>query len=75
MTDIANADADEPISTLAGLTADYRAAMAAAEVARTALTAGIQAAYRAGARQADIVRAIDHEWSGEYVRRIVKAVK
>ncbi|TDP90526.1 hypothetical protein [Labedaea rhizosphaerae] len=58
---------------LAELTQQYRAATAALGEARDALADGIRDAYAAGMRQADIVRGIDHEWSGEYVRKILKA--
>lgn len=62
----------EDMPPLADLTARYRQAQEALEAARTALMAGIRAEYEAGKRQADIVRAIDHVWTPEYVRKIVK---
>ncbi len=57
---------------LADLTARYRQAQEDLEAARKALMDGIRAEYAGGARQADIVRAIDHVWTPEYVRKIVK---
>lgn len=62
--------ADRP--SLAELTETYRAAKGGYEEAREALAAGVRAEHAAGMRQADIVRAIDHEWTGEYVRKLIK---
>lgn len=58
---------------LATLTRRYRDATKALEKARDQLAEGIRAASAAGTRQADIVRAIDHEWTREYVAKILKS--
>jgi hypothetical protein len=58
--------------SLAELTEKYRHADAELKAARDSLAAGIRAEYAAGMRQADIVRAIDHVWTGEYVRKLIK---
>jgi hypothetical protein len=58
--------------SLAALTKKYRRAKDALNTARTELAAAVRAEYAAGMRQADIVRAIDHEWSGEHVRGVLK---
>lgn len=65
-------DQDEARAELAHLTAEYRRTKGEFEDAREALTAGVRAAADGGMRQADIVRAIDHEWTGEHVRKILK---
>jgi hypothetical protein len=54
------------------LTERYRQANRQLADARQALIERIRAEYAAGKRQADIVREIDHEWTGEYVRKILK---
>ncbi|MCU1685307.1 MAG: hypothetical protein JWQ81_6046 [Amycolatopsis sp.] len=60
-------------ASLTELTEKYRHAKAELERARDSLIAGVRAEYAAGKRQADIVREIDHEWTGEYVRKLVKS--
>lgn len=57
--------------TLAQLTETYRAAKEQLEAARRELIKGVRAADASGMRQADIVRAIGHEWTREYVRKVV----
>jgi hypothetical protein len=66
------ADQEETRAELAKLTANYRRTRDEHEDARKVLMAGVRAAADGGMRQADIVRAIDHEWSGEHVRKILK---
>jgi hypothetical protein len=61
--------------SLAELTKRYRKAKKDLDDARDALIAGIRRDYSDGTRQADIVREIDHEWTTEYVRKILKPVK
>ena len=63
---------EQPPPSLAELTERYRKASEDLEDARKALIEGIRAEYAAGTRQADIVRSIDHVWTPEYVRKIVK---
>jgi hypothetical protein len=65
-------DQEKARTELASLTAKYRRTKGQFEEAREALTAGVRAAADDGMRQADIVRAIDHEWTGEHVRKILK---
>jgi hypothetical protein len=60
-------------STLRELTETYRRAAKALEQAREALIEGIRAERAAGKRQADIVREIDHEWTREYVAKVLKS--
>jgi hypothetical protein len=57
--------------SLADLTKRYRRAKGTLAKAREALIDGIRAEYADGMKQADIVRAIDHEWTGEQVRKVV----
>lgn len=65
-------DQEKARAELAKLTATYRQTKSDFEDAREALTAGVRDAHDGGMRQADIVRAIDHEWTGEHVRKILK---
>lgn len=65
-------DQEQKRAELADLTATYRQTKGDFEDAREALTAGVRDAAGGGMRQADIVRAIDHEWTGEHVRKILK---
>jgi len=65
-------DQEKARAKLAELTAEYRRTKDEFEDAREALTAGVRTAADDGMRQADIVRAIDHEWTGEHVRKILK---
>lgn len=65
-------DQEKARAELADLTAEYRRTKGEFEDAREALTAGVRSAADDGMRQADIVRAIDHEWTGEHVRKILK---
>ncbi|MTD55729.1 hypothetical protein [Amycolatopsis pithecellobii] len=60
--------------SLTQLVDHYRRAQNDLEDARLALIDGIRTEYAAGMRQADIVRGIDHVWSDEYVRKIVKGL-
>jgi hypothetical protein len=62
----------EPTPTLAELTEQYRDAKRQFDAARTALADGIRTARAGGIGHAEIVRQIDHEWTGEYVRQILK---
>ena len=50
----------------------YAEAKAAAETARQRLQEAVRLAHQAGARQVDILRAMDHEWSREYVRLLTR---
>lgn len=61
----------DPGDELAKLTGRYRRATADLEAARAALIAGLRTAKASGMKQADMVRAIDHEWTREYVRKVV----
>jgi hypothetical protein len=65
---------DETPPSLADLTARYRRAQSELEEARQALMKGIRDERAAGTRQADIVRRIDHVWTVEYVRKILKGL-
>lgn len=65
-------DQEKARAALADLTAEYRRTKGEFEHAREALTAGVRKAADGGMRQPDIVRAIDHEWTGEHVRKILK---
>jgi hypothetical protein len=65
-------DQDKKRAELANLTATYRRTKDDFDEAREALTASVRDAADGGMRQADIVRAIDHEWTGEHVRKILK---
>lgn len=58
---------------LTKLTADYRRAKAKMDAARDALAEGVRQAYAGGERKADIIRAIDHEWTSTWLDRILKA--
>lgn len=60
---------------LAKLVKKYREASRALDAARTKLIAGLRDASGDGIRQADLVRAIDHEWTREYVRKVLTAVE
>lgn len=69
---LVNVNDQEKRAELAELTATYRKTKGDFEDAREALTASVRSAADRGMRQADIVRAIDHEWTGEHVRKILK---
>lgn len=62
----------EPPATLRELTENYRRASKTLEQAREALIEGIRRERAAGMGPAANVREIDHEWTGEYVRKILK---
>lgn len=59
------------VTKLGDLTEQYREATAALNKARSNLIAGLRAASASGMKQADMVRAIDHEWTREYVRKVM----
>lgn len=61
---------DHP-KTLAKLADEYRRATKAMEKARQALVDGVRAADQDGIRQVDIIKATDHVWTREQVRRVV----
>lgn len=58
--------------TLKELTADYRKATEDLATARDALTAGVRQAAADGMKQMEIVRELDHEWTREYVAKLIK---
>lgn len=57
---------------LADAAADYRDAAAELDTARLKLAQRINAAAEDGVRQVDILRAIDHVWSREYLRKLYR---
>jgi transposase len=67
--------ADGVQAILADRAEQYRSARQQFDEAREALSEAVRAATQAGMRQADIVRAIDHLWTREHVRKIVTAVQ
>jgi hypothetical protein len=58
--------------TLRDLTENYRQATRALDEAREALIEGIRAAHAAGKGPSAIAREIDHEWTREYVAKVLK---
>jgi hypothetical protein len=63
---------EQQAQRLALLADEYRQAKEALDKARGALVAEIRAAATAaGMKQADIIRATDHVWTREQVRKIV----
>jgi peptide methionine sulfoxide reductase MsrA len=56
---------------LADRAKQYRSARQQFNEAREALSEAVRAATQAEMRQADIVRAINHLWTREHVRKIV----
>lgn len=64
-------DAQDHATDLADLAERYREASRQLDAARAELIAGLRAASEGGMRQADMVRAIDHEWTREYVRKVL----
>lgn len=59
------------VENLANLTERYRAARKQLEDARAGLIEGLKTAAGDGMRQADMIRAIDHEWTREHVRKVL----
>jgi hypothetical protein len=58
---------------LARLATRYRNATERLATARAELIKELRAAHAAGMRQMELVRAIDHEWTREYVAKILQA--
>lgn len=56
---------------LAAAARRYRKAQAALQQARDELAQLVRDASEAGVRQADILRATDHVWAREHVRRVL----
>lgn len=56
---------------LSKLAADYRRAVKALDDARQALAKGVRDADRDEVRQGDILKATNHVWTREQVRRVV----
>lgn len=60
---------------LATATRTYKRAQERSDDARTQLADAVRTAYAAGMRKADIIRAIDHVWSREWLDRVLAATR
>ncbi len=67
-------DPDKLRTELTQANAAYREAKARADEIRNQLTAAVVNAYQGGVIKADILRAINHEWSRQWLDEVLRDV-